>query len=257
MQQRRHVAERPVLRRELLARARRIGCCPDQGDDRVEIGDRDGETEQDMRPLARLREIERRTPCDHLLAELEEQLEHLPDVHLRRPAARQGDQIDPERDLQRGVAEQLVEHDVGIGVALDLDHHAGAVAVGFVADLGDALKPALAHQLADPLLHAALVDLVGYFGDDDRVAVLAHLFDVGLAAHHQTAAAGREGLADAGLSQDDSAGREIGPRNQLEQALEAEVRIVNQGDAGVDHLAQIVRRHVGRHADSDAARTVD
>ena len=257
MQQWCYVAERPVLRRELLARARRIGRCPDQGDDRVEIGDRHREAEQDVRPLARARQIERRAPCDHLLAELEEQLENLPDVHLRRPAARQGDQVDAERDLQRRVAEQLVEDDLGVGVALDLDHHAGAVAIGFVADLGDALELPLAHQLAHPLLHAALVDLVGYLGDDDRVAVLAHLLDVGLAAHHQAAAAGREGLADAGLAEDDAAGREIGTRDQLEQALEAEVRIIDQGDAGVDHLAQIVRRHVGRHADRDAARTVD
>ena len=48
-----------------------------------------------------------------------------------------------------------------------------------------------------------------------------------------------------------------GPRDQLEQALEADARIVDQGDAGVDHLAQIVRRDVGRHADGDAAGAVD
>ena len=33
--------------------------------------------------------------------------------------------------------------------------------------------------------------------------------------------------------------------------------IVDQRDAGVDHLAEIVRRNVGRHADRDAARAVD
>ena len=86
--------------------------------------------------------------------------------------------------------EQLIEHDVGIGLALQLDHHPRAVAIEFVAHLGDALDPALAHQLADPLEHAALVDLIGHLADDDRVAVLAHLLDVGAAAHEQAAAAG-------------------------------------------------------------------
>ena len=34
-------------------------------------------------------------------------------------------------------------------------------------------------------------------------------------------------------------------------------RIVDERDAGVDHLAEIVRRDVGRHADGDAAGAVD
>ena len=44
----------------------------------------------------------------------------------------------PKRGLQ-GVVEQLVQHDVGVGLALELDHDADALAVGLVADLGDAL----------------------------------------------------------------------------------------------------------------------
>ena len=155
------------------------------------------------------------------------------------------------------MAEQLVEHDVGIGLALELDHHPGAVAVGLVAQIGDALEPALAHQLADPLHHPALVHLVGDLGDDDRVAVLADLLEVGLAAQHQAAAPGGGGLADPGLAEDDAAGREVRSRDQLEQALEAEVRVLDQRDAGVDHLAEVVRRDVGRHADRDAAGAVD
>ena len=54
-----------------------------------------------------------------------------------------------------------------------------------------------------------------------------------------------------------AAGRKVRPRDQLEQALEVEPGIVDQREAGVDHLAEVVRRDVGRHADRDAARTVD
>ena len=58
-----------------------------------------------------------------------------------------------------------------------LDHHAHAVAVALVAQVGDALDGLLAHQLGDALDHAGLVDLVGHLGDDDRLAVLADLLD--------------------------------------------------------------------------------
>jgi hypothetical protein len=45
-------------------------------------------------------------------------------------------------------------------------------------------------------------------------------------------------------------------RDELEQALEVEPGVVDQSQAGVDHLAEIVRRDVGRHADRNAARAV-
>ena len=48
-----------------------------------------------------------------------------------------------------------------------------------------------------------------------------------------------------------------GPGIELEQSLEVEPRVVDQRKAGVDHLAQVVRRDVGRHADRDAAGAVD
>jgi hypothetical protein len=35
------------------------------------------------------------------------------------------------------------------------------------------------------------------------------------------------------------------------------IRVLDEGDGGVDDLAEVVRRDVGRHADGDAARSVD
>ena len=48
-----------------------------------------------------------------------------------------------------------------------------------------------------------------------------------------------------------------GPGTMLDQLLDREAGIVDQRHAGVDHLAEIVRRDVGRHADGDAAGAVD
>src|SRR3546814_5405997 len=81
--------------------------------------------------------------------------------------------------------------------------------------------------------------------------------DRGRAAHAQRAAPGVVGVADAGAAEDDAAGREVRPRHVLHEAVDGDLGIVDVGAAGVDHLAEIVRRDVGRHADGDAAGAVD
>ena len=48
-----------------------------------------------------------------------------------------------------------------------------------------------------------------------------------------------------------------GPGTILDQLVDTESRIVDQRDTGIDHLAQIVRRDIGGHADGDAAGAVD
>ncbi len=48
-----------------------------------------------------------------------------------------------------------------------------------------------------------------------------------------------------------------GPGNMLHQLVERDVGLVHHRQQGVDRLAEIVRRNVGRHADGDAARAVD
>ena len=53
------------------------------------------------------------------------------------------------------------------------------------------------HQLGDLLDEARLVDLVGDLGDDDRFLVALAGLDLGPGAHHDRAAAGAVGLADA------------------------------------------------------------
>ena len=48
-----------------------------------------------------------------------------------------------------------------------------------------------------------------------------------------------------------------GPGNKLNQIIDGNRRIVDGGNRGIDHFAQIVRRHVGGHANRNAARTVN
>src|SRR6185437_11903665 len=149
------------------------------------------------------------------------------------------------------------EHDIRRGVALQLDDDAHALAVALVAQVGDTLDQLLAHAFGDALHHARLVDLIGHLGDDDRLALFAQLLDMRLAAHHDRAAAELIGGLDADAAEDDAAGREIGPGDELYQLVDGDIGIVDEGEAAIDHLAQIVRRDVGRHADGDAAAAID
>ena len=130
-----------------------------------------------MRRVARLVEQELGTPGDDLLAEIDEGDEDIAQVHQLRAAAVQRDHVAAERGLHGGEAPELVQHHVGVGVALQLDDDAHAVAVGFVAQIRNALQPLLADEFGDLLDQRRLVHLIGYLGDDQRLALLAQRLD--------------------------------------------------------------------------------
>ena len=117
-----------------------------------------------------------------------------------------------------------------------------------------------AHQfgdLFDQAARAALLDHEGQLGDDDRLLALLERLDVGARLDAHTTAAGLVGVFDAGAAEDDPAGREVRALDVAHQALDLHVRIVDVGDRRVDHLAQVVRRDVRRHANGDAGGAVD
>ena len=69
---------------------------------------------------------------DHLFAEGDEQCQQILEVHQLRPAAVERHHVGAEVALQRREPVELVQHDVGHGIALEFDHDAKTVAVGFV-----------------------------------------------------------------------------------------------------------------------------
>ncbi len=87
--------------------------------------------------------------------------------------------LTPKLVCSARVAVELVEHDVGLGVALQFDDDAQALAVALVAQIGDAVDQLLANGLGDALDQLRLVDLVRQLGEDDRLAILADLLDMG------------------------------------------------------------------------------
>ena len=152
---------------------------------------------------------------------------------------------------------EVVEDHLGVHVPLQLDDDAGALPVGLVPKVRDALNLLFLHQLRDALDEAGLVHLVGDLGDDDPAPVSAHLLDLGLCPDHDAAPAGPVRLRHAHAAHDDAARGEVGARDVLHEVVHGYFRVVDHGAEGVRDLAQVVGWDVGGHAHGDAAGAVD
>ena len=209
-----------------------------------------------------LAQVELRAANHDLAAEVDEALDELGEVQHLRPAADDGQHDDAEALLQLRVLVEVVQDHFRHFAALQLDDDAHAFAIGFVAQIGDAFDGLLADEVGDLLDQPGLVHLIRNLGDDDRLLVaLLGLLDGRLGAHQNGAAAGAVRRADARSPDDVAAGREVGALDEIHQAVQFLVLVelgaalllgLDRPDDAVDHLAQVVRRNVGRHADRDA-----
>ena len=175
-----------------------------------------------------------------------------------RLAVDQGDVVDAEGVLHRGELVELLEDGVGVEAVLDLEHQAQAVlAVGEVLDVGDALQLLGLHQGLDPLDDLLRADQVGQLGDHDAHPARGELLDAGRGAGAEAAAAVQVGVADAVEADDPAAAGQVGAGHELHQVVERAVRVGDQVPGRADHLDEVVRGHVGGHADRDAGGAVD
>ena len=162
--------------------------------------------------------------------------------------------------LQAGALVEVVEDDLGDGVALEDDDEALAgTAGGFVTDVGDAADRSVAHELGDLVGQVVGVDLVGQLGDDEALAALDFL-DVDDGALRDGAAAGAVRVFDTLVAQDGGAGGEVGSGDQLDERFEeffaGGVGVLEGPFDAACELAQVVRRDARGHADGDTFGTV-
>jgi hypothetical protein len=182
--------------------------------------------------------------------------EHLRAGHQLGPAAIQRQHVDAERGLHRRVAIELVQHDIGDASRLSSITTRMPLRSDFVAQVGNAFDLLLAHQLGDLLDHRRLVHLIRNLGDDDRLAVLADV-SMSVLARTMTSRGPSSGHCAPARPMIMPPVGKSGPGTISMQRVVVDRRIVDQRHAGVDDLAEVVRRNVGRHADGDAARAID
>ena len=79
----------------------------------------------DVRAVARLLETELGPTPDDLDLMVDVVRQGLREVERARDAVDERQHVDPETRLHRRLLEQIVQHDVGVGVALQIDHETG------------------------------------------------------------------------------------------------------------------------------------
>ena len=115
-------------------------------------------------------EAELRAAPDHLDLVVDVVRERLGQVQRAGHAVDQRQHVDAEARLQRRLLEEVVEHHVGVGVALELNDQPRLLVGRGVAQLADAVEVAGPDQLGDLLLDDLDRGLVRELGDHDAVA---------------------------------------------------------------------------------------
>ena len=149
-----------------------VGGAPDQRDDGVDHVERLHQAFDDVLAVPRLAQPVLGAPADdlHLVGDVD--LDRGRQVEEARRAVDQRQHVHREAGLHRRVLVELVQHDLRVGVALELDHEAHGVTRRLVAHVADAFDLAVVHELGDLLADHLDRGLVRHLGDDDALALL-------------------------------------------------------------------------------------
>ena len=113
-------------------------------------------------------------------------------------------------------------------------------------------------QFLDFLEHALGRRRRRQFAHDQLPLAARQFLELEARAHLQAAAAARVDLPDVARRRDDlSAAREVRSRQLRKHVVELRLRIGQQQQCRRRDFAQVVRRHLGRHADRDARRAIE
>jgi hypothetical protein len=223
-----HRARAPGPRQQGGPRLRRRRRGLDQRDDLVDVGERDCKALEQVRALARLAQVMDRPAGHDLAAVTQECVQDFLERQQLRLAVEQGDHVDAEHRFHRRQLEELVQHQLAVLAALELDHDAQAVLVGLVAQLRDPFDLLGAHEVGDALQEPRLVDLVRQLGDDDGLAaaVLDGL-DRRARPHGKAPAPRLVSSDDLRSAVDDAGGRKVRARDEAHEVGEPELRVVD------------------------------
>ena len=210
----------------------------DEADHFIDVVEREAESEQDVLALAGFAQFVIGAAAHHIDAMLDEVLDGRDQAQLARLAVDDREIDDAEADLQLRLLVQVIENDVGLLAALQLEDDAHAVAVALVADFRNAFDLLFVHQRGGVFDEARFVDLIRNLGDDDVLAIaLPHGLDDGLGANLETAAARAESIENSLTPEDETAGGKIRTLDDLHDLVELRFRMADQQDGGFDDFA--------------------
>ncbi len=164
-------------------------------------------------------------PDHHLAAVIEEVLQELLEREDLRLVVEHPEEDDAEGGPHLGHLVEIVLNDLGHCVSFELDDDADPFAVGFVAEVGNALEALVLDEGRNLFDEPGLVDLVRQLIDDDRRPLaLFGLADTGPRLHANDAAPGCVGVVDPLASEYVTRSRKVRARHEVHQILPPTVR---------------------------------
>src|SRR5262249_25981981 len=197
-------------------------------------------------------------PADHLKPMAEEFLHQLLDVKGPRPAVDESQKDNACRLLQWRKLIELVEHQMRIGVALEVHDNAHRLAVasaGLIAHGGNTFDALVLDQVADFFCQAVAGLLIRHLTADNLRAVSV-FDDLRPCPERDFAPAGEISFEDALPAANDATGWIVGARDDFHQLFNADVGIIDEADESIADLTQVVGWDFGRHAHRNAVGAV-
>ena len=216
----------------------------------------DDQSLKDMSTLLGFLQVVFRTTDSHVMTVLHEVLHTLLQGEQARTTLHQCDIVHREAALQGRHLEQLIQDHVGIGVFLHIDDDAHTLTTGLIVSIADTLEFTFFHQVDDIFNQLLFVAAVRNLCNHNLVMTLMTL-DLCLSTHDNPTTTGLVSILHALQTIDKGACREVGSRNILHQSFGIDIGIVDVGTTAIDHLTQIVCRHIGSHTHGDTITTID
>ena len=244
-------------RHKALAGFVRIGRRADQGHHLVDVVDGDAQAFQNMGPGLGLFQVITGSADDHLAPVVHKAGQGGLEIEQGRSVIQHGQHIDAEAGFQGREFVQGIDHNVWNHPAFEVNDHADALAVRFIAQIRNAVDFAVIDQGRDFFHQAGFVQAVRNFPDDDGLKAFFALFNFHPAAHFHRAAARMVGVVQTFARVDETGSGKIRPLHVFHEVVHAALGIVQQQLERVAEFAQIVRRNVGGHAHGNARRAVE
>src|SRR5436853_82060 len=203
-------------------------------------------------------ELEARSSGHDLPPMLDEDIKSVDKIQRSRLAVYDREIDDAEALLHRREFVEIIEHDVGYGIALQFQDDPHAFSIRFIAQVRNAFEFLIVDKLGDALEEPGFIDLVWDLGDYDGHSLcgLSNAVNRDPRPHHNRAPACFICLSNSFSTIDETAGRKVRTGNHSHDGLQPCVGVLNQIHSGFDNLVEVVRRDIGRHSNGDSTRAV-
>ena len=222
----------------------------------VDVIHGDDQALQNMRTLLCLAQQVTRTARNNIHTVLDKVAYQVFEVEQHRTAFHQGDIVHGKRALQGSELVQFVQHHLCIGITLHVNHYT-YIALRLVADVGYTFYTFLVHQGGNVRHQVGFHYAIRQFGNDDMLAAVVVGLYIGVRTDDHASATGLKGVTYTLIAIYRTARREVRSLDVLHQLVNRYLFGLGIGDArfdvayirqaSVNHLAQVMRRHVRSH----------